>query len=138
RVGVVLAELGDLAQAKALHQRALAVMRAQDRKEWVAAILVSLAAAHVAAGENAAARPLYEEALATARAHFGDHHATTGAYLATLARHLGRIGEDRSALAMYDEALAIMRDALAPTHPDAPIALLAPSRPHSPSDPLAA
>jgi len=137
RLGVVLAELGDLAQAKALHQRALAVMRAQDRKEWVAAILVSLAAAHVAAGENAAARPLYEEALATARAHFGDHHATTGAYLATLARHLGRIGEDRNALAMYDEALAIMRDALGATHPEVAIALLDQGRLQWRSDPVA-
>jgi CHAT domain-containing protein len=99
-------------------------MRAHGREDWTAAILVSLAAAHVAAGENAAARPLYEEALATARAHFGAHHATTGAYLATLARHLGRIGEDRNALAMYDEALAIMRAALGATHPEVATALL--------------
>jgi CHAT domain-containing protein/tetratricopeptide (TPR) repeat protein len=124
RLGVVLAELGDLAQAKALHQRALAVMRAHGREDWTAAILVSLAAAHVAGGENAAARPLYEEALATARAHFGDRHATTGAYLATLARHLGRIGEDQAALAMYDQALAIMRAALGATHPEVATALL--------------
>jgi tetratricopeptide (TPR) repeat protein len=73
RLGVLLAEMGDLAQAITLHEQALAVMRACDRKEWIAAILVSLAAAHVAAahiaaGESAAARPLYEEALATARA----------------------------------------------------------------------
>jgi CHAT domain-containing protein/tetratricopeptide (TPR) repeat protein len=137
RLGVVLAELGDLAQAKALHQRALAVMRAHGREDWTAAILVSLAAAHVAGGENAAARPLYEEALATARAHFGDRHATTGAYLATLARHLGRIGEDQAALAMYDQALAIMRDALGATHPEVATALLDKGRLQWRTDPAA-
>jgi CHAT domain-containing protein len=124
RLGVVLAEMGDLAQAKALHEHALAVMRAHDRKDWIAAILVSLAAAQLAAGESGAARPLYAEALATARARFGDSHAITGAYLAVFAGYLGKIGEDRAALDMYDEALAVLRNALGEIHPEVAATLL--------------
>jgi CHAT domain-containing protein/tetratricopeptide (TPR) repeat protein len=137
RLGVVLTELGELAQAIALHQRALAVMRAHGRKDWVAAILVSLAAAQVAAGETVSARPLYEEALATARAHFGDRHPTTAAYLATLAGFLGRTGEEPRALSMYDEALAIMRGALGETHPQVAAALLDKGRLRIRSEPAA-
>jgi CHAT domain-containing protein/tetratricopeptide (TPR) repeat protein len=137
RLGVVLAEVGELAQAIALHERALAIMRAHGRKDWIAAILVSLAAAHVTATETVAARPLYAEALAIAREHFGDTHATTGAYLATFAGYLGRIGEDEPALAMYDQALAIMRGALGEAHPEVAAALLDRGRLRCHSEPAA-
>jgi CHAT domain-containing protein len=137
RVGVVLAELGDVAEAKALHAQALAVMRAHDRKEWIAAILASLAAIALKAEGPVAARPLYAEALATARLQFGDAHTTTGAYLAAYAGCLGKIGEDRQADAMYDEAIAIMRGALGETHPEVATAMLDRGRLRYRSDPAA-
>jgi CHAT domain-containing protein len=137
RLGVVLAELGDVAQAKALHAQALAVMRTHDRKEWIAAILASLAAIALKAEGPVAARPLYAEALATARLQFGDTHTTTGAYLAAYAGCLGKIGEERQADAMYDEAIAIMRSALGETHPEVATAMLDQGRLRYRSDPAA-
>ena len=137
RVGVVLAELGEVAEAKALHAQALAVMRARDRKEWIAAILASLAAIARKAGAPSEARPLYAEALATARLQFGNTHATTGAYLAAYAGCLGELHEDDEAIAMYDQAIATMRGALGETNPDVATAMLERGRLRYRSDPAA-
>jgi CHAT domain-containing protein/tetratricopeptide (TPR) repeat protein len=119
RLGVALTEMGVPERAIALHRQALVVMRAQGRKDWAAAILASLGAASLAAGESTAAVPLYEEALATARAAFGDSHATTAAYMAALADCLVVIGEDERAPAFYRQTHAVLRAALGEMHPDA-------------------
>jgi CHAT domain-containing protein/tetratricopeptide (TPR) repeat protein len=124
RLGVALTEMGAYERATGLHERALAVMRAQGRKDWVAAILASLAATHLAAGAAAAALPLYQAALATARAAFGESHATTGAYLATLADYFLKVGDDARALTLYRQTHALLRRALGETHPDVARALL--------------
>ena len=137
RFGVVLTEVGNHAQAITLHEHALAVMRACRRDEWVAAILASLAAAHVSKGNGTAARPLYAEALAIARAHFGARDATTGAYLAAFAGYLDRSDEATAALVMYDEAIALMGAALGETHPDVAATLLERGRLRCGAEPVA-
>jgi CHAT domain-containing protein len=124
RLGVALTDMGAYERATGLHERALAVMRMQGRKDWEAAILASLAATHLAAGAASAALPLYEEALATARAAFGESHATTGAYLAALADYFLRVGDDDRALKLYRQTHALLRRALGETHPDVARALL--------------
>jgi CHAT domain-containing protein len=118
RLGVALAEMGALDRARELHTRALAVLRATDRKQQLARALANAAATYLVTGDLAAARPLYEEALATAQAAYGKQHEDTAAYFALLGDYWAKAGDDAQALRKYRRALAVKRAALGELHPD--------------------
>jgi CHAT domain-containing protein/tetratricopeptide (TPR) repeat protein len=130
RLGIVLAEMGAEARARVLLMQALEVMRANDNKEWIAKILANLAETYLIAGDLGAARPLYEEALATARAIFGASHTSTAIYLALLGNFCARVGEDLRALELYRHALEMMRTVFGETHPEIAMLLIHMSQVH--------
>jgi tetratricopeptide (TPR) repeat protein len=96
RLGVALAEMGAYERPRELHVRALTVLRASGRKHELAHALANAAATYLVTGELVAARPLYEEALATARAKtpppISRCSATIGRKLATTQRHCANTG----------------------------------------------
>jgi CHAT domain-containing protein len=118
RLGVALAEMGAFDRARDLHMRSLAVLRTGGRRQELARALANAAATYLVTGDLAAARPLYEEALATARAAYGDEHEDTAAYLALLGDYWAKAGDDAQALRAYRQALAVKRAALGELHPD--------------------
>src|ERR1700683_1373768 len=118
RLGVALAEMGAFDRARELHTRALAVLRASDCKQQLARALANAAATYLVTGDLAAARPLYEEALATAQAAYGEGHEDTAAYFALLGDYWAKAGDDPQALRKYRRALAVKRTALGERHPD--------------------
>jgi CHAT domain-containing protein/tetratricopeptide (TPR) repeat protein len=118
RLGVALAEIGFYARARDLHLRALTVLRAHGRTREMAATLADAAATYLATGDLEKARPLYEEALATARAAFGDEHVDTATYRALLGDYWARAGDDAQALREYRLALATKQKTLGELHPD--------------------
>jgi CHAT domain-containing protein/tetratricopeptide (TPR) repeat protein len=118
RLGVALAEMGAFERARELHTRALAVLRANDCGQQLARALANAAATYLVTGDLVAARPLYEEALATAQAAFGEGHEDTAAYFALLGDYWAKAGDDVQALRQYRQALAVKRTALGELHPD--------------------
>jgi len=118
RLGVALAEMGAFDRARELHVRAVAVLRASDCAQQLARALANAAATYLVTDDLAAARPLYEEALATARAAYGEKHEDTAAYLALLGDYWAKAGDDAQALRQYRQALAVKRSALGELHPD--------------------
>jgi CHAT domain-containing protein len=118
RVGVVLAEMGAYDRARELHLRALAVLRASGNGQQLARVLANAAATYSVTGDLAAARPLYEEALAAARSACGDRHQDTAIYLALLGDYWAKAGDDAQALLEYRQALDVKRAALGELHPD--------------------
>jgi CHAT domain-containing protein/tetratricopeptide (TPR) repeat protein len=118
RLGVALAEMGAYDRARELHTHALVVLRASDCKQEFARSLANAAATYLVTGDLTAARPLYEEALATARAAYGEGHEHTAAYSALLGDYWAKAGDDTQALRQYRQALAVKRAALGELHPD--------------------
>lgn len=118
RLGLVLAEMGAYERARTLHLGALATLRERGDRSAIAAILANVAGTYLAAGDLAAARPFYEEALATARAAFGDAHESTGTYSMLLGDYKAEVGQHAGALRAYRRALAMKRKVLGELHPD--------------------
>jgi CHAT domain-containing protein len=118
RLGVALAEMGAFDRARELHTRALTVLRASDCRQQLARALANTAATYLVTGDLAAARPLYEEALATARAAYGKGHEDTAAYFALLGDYWAKAGDDAQALRQYRQALTVKQTALGELHPD--------------------
>ena len=137
RLGVALAEMGAFDRARELHMRAVAMLRASGRKQELARALANAAATYLVTGDLAAARPLYEEALATARAAHGDGHEDTAAYLALLGDCWAKVGDDARALRTYRQALAVKRAALGELHPDIAYLLFKIGQMEFPKDPAA-
>jgi tetratricopeptide (TPR) repeat protein len=69
-------------------------------------------------GDYAAARPLYERALAINEQALGPQHPATAVSLNNLAGLLDRQGDYAAARPLYERALAINEQALGPQHPD--------------------
>lgn len=118
RLGVALAEMGAYDRARELHVRAVAVLRASKCAQQLARALANAAATYLVTDDLAAARPLYEEALATARAAYGEGHEDTAAYFALLGDYWAKAGDDAQAMRQYRQALAVKRSALGELHPD--------------------
>jgi tetratricopeptide (TPR) repeat protein len=76
-----------------------------------------------AQGDDAAARPLYERALAIAEQVLGPQHPATAASLNNLAALLDAQGDDAAARPLYERALAIHEQVLGPLHPDTALSL---------------
>jgi tetratricopeptide (TPR) repeat protein len=81
-------------------------------------VLLGLALLLQAEGELAAARPLYERALAIRERVLGPDHPDTASSLNNLAGLLEDQGELAAARPLYERALATYERVLGPDHPD--------------------
>ena len=71
-------------------------------------------------GDYAAAKPLYEQALAIGKAVLGERQPDTAASLNNLAGLLQDQGDYAAAKPLYEQALAIRKQALGERHPSPP------------------
>ena len=111
-------------RARRLDALALGLVAARDwpptGAELAAAHLLNQLASyrHSALGSYAAARPLYEQALAISEKALGPEHPNTAASLNSLASLLQDQGDLAGARPLYERALAICEKALGPEHRD--------------------
>lgn len=125
RVAVVAANLamvelakGDVAQARKLFERALAIRRTVfgEDEPGIAALLNNLGELERSSGHPERARELHEKALAMRRALREPGHPEIAQSLNNLAVTLRDLGELDEAEHLVGEALAIRRERLGPTH----------------------
>ena len=116
----LLQDQGDLAGARPLFERALAINEKALGPEHpdTAANLNNLARLLRAQGDLAGARPLFERALAISEKVLGPEHPETAISLNNLALLLRPQGDHAGARPLFDRALAIRERALGPDHPD--------------------
>ncbi len=120
KLAIVHAARGDYDEAKALHERALALKRAtlgEDHLD-VATSLNNLAAVHQSMGAWAEAKPLHERALAIREQALGADHPDVAMSLSNLGIVADATGAYATARALHERALAIREQALGPDHPD--------------------
>jgi tetratricopeptide (TPR) repeat protein len=107
RCGEAYRLLGDLPQAVPLLEEAVALARRQADPRRRAANLIRLATAYQYRNDHAAARPLFDDALALTRAH----PAEAGTYEDFALQHLGKclveMGHLAEARACFDQALVL-------------------------------
>jgi tetratricopeptide (TPR) repeat protein len=118
--GSALRELGRFADARASHERALAIREAKlgvDHPD-VAATVDNLGLLARAQGHPAAAVPLHERALAIWTKSYGERHEKIARALTDLVGALGELGEHTRALGLPERAHAVY-DALPLTDPTA-------------------
>jgi CHAT domain-containing protein/tetratricopeptide (TPR) repeat protein len=116
----IVAETGDLAEARRLYERAATEWSTSLGAEhsYVADAKEALADAIAEQGLFSEARALYQRVLAMRRSSSGRHELVAGSTLVSLARVQLEMGEPASALAQVDEALALYRAAGAARSPD--------------------
>ncbi|MEZ4315727.1 MAG: serine/threonine-protein kinase, partial [Polyangiaceae bacterium] len=117
--GIAFLAMGRFADAKAAHERALALRESAagpDHPE-TAVSLHNLATALCAMGDCRAARPLFERAVTLSEKTIGPEHPGTAMTLSNLGNVLRRIGEHEAALSAHKRALAIKEKVLPPDHP---------------------
>ena len=88
-----------------------------ERHPDYAQSLNNLAALLRAQGDYAAAKPLYEQALAIRKAVLGERHADTAGSLNNLAELLSAQGDYAAAKPLHEQALAIFKESLGARHP---------------------
>ena len=119
-LALLLQDQGDLAGARPLYERALAIREKVLGAEHpdTATSLSNLAILLQAQGDLAAARPLYERALAIREKVLGPEHPDTATSLNNLASLLQAQGDLAGARPLYERALAICEKVLGAEHPD--------------------
>lgn len=112
-------EAGAYAEARTLHERALAIReQTLDRDHPdIAASLAGLAVVHAVAGEYTEARALQERALAIRERALGKEHPDVATSLNNLANVAEAMGAYAEAVALHERALTIWEQALGPRHP---------------------
>ena len=88
-----------------------------ERHPDTATSLISLAGLLEAQGDYAAAKPLYEQALAIYKAVLGERHPVTATSLNNLAGLLWKQGDYAAAKPLYEQALAIYKAVYGERHP---------------------
>ena len=119
-LAALLQAQGDLAGARPLYERALAIREKALGPEHpdTATSLNNLALLLQAQGDLAGARPLYERALAICEKALGPEHPETATSLNNLAVLLQAQGDLAGARPLFERALAIREKALGPEHPE--------------------
>jgi tetratricopeptide (TPR) repeat protein len=118
--GLQLIELGDLAGAQTLYQRALAITERAlgPNHPNTATSLNNLASILQSQGNLSSARRLFERALAIREKVLGPDHPDTATSLNNLALLLKAQGDLSGARRLFERALAIYEKVLGPDHPD--------------------
>jgi nucleoside phosphorylase/tetratricopeptide (TPR) repeat protein len=118
-------DLGQLADAGALNERALAIAEATCGASGleVATILSNLALVYKDLAQPAAARPLLERALRIHEGTYGSDHPHVARSLSNLAQVHKDLGELAVACAMHERVLAIHEAGYGPDHPNVAISL---------------
>lgn len=116
---------GDNAQARALDERALAILEARLGPEHpdVAAVVLSLASIHQAVGEFPEAKALYQRALELRERALGPDHPDVGQSLLGLAGLDNTLGDHATARQRLERALALFEGTHGPEHPATALAL---------------
>jgi eukaryotic-like serine/threonine-protein kinase len=111
---------GSYAEAKVLHERALAIKEQTLGPEHpdIATNLNNLGVVHHATGSHAEAKALFERALAIKEQALGPEHPAVAASLNNLASSHRTTGAYAEAKALHERALAIWEQALGPEHPN--------------------
>ncbi len=120
--------IGTVGQAQARHDEgqlwsrhadaSLAMLGVDAGSLMGAVTLNSLAAIHVAMGDQKRAQSLFEQSLASRRSELGARHPLVAQSLNNLAAVHYEKGEYAEARALYEQARAIWEEALGPDHPD--------------------
>jgi eukaryotic-like serine/threonine-protein kinase len=124
-LAIVHLATGAYEEAKALHERALAIKEKTLGPEHpdVAASLNNLANVHETTGAYEEAKALHERALAIKEKTLGPEHPDVAASLNNLANIHFAMGAYEDAKTLYERALAIREKALGPEHPDVAVSL---------------
>ena len=118
-LGGAYSELGELEQAGAVLERALAIReREPEPKRSLRPALNSLAIVRWRQGDVEQARSLFGRALAIAEEEFGADHPEVAHIANNLALAHRDAGDVAQAIAAHERALAIREKVLAPDHPD--------------------
>ena len=119
-LGLVHESKGEYTEAKAIHERALAIKEKALGPDHplVANSLNNLANAHERLGTHEAAKVLHERALAIREKALGPNHPLVAYTLNNLASIHASTGAYMAAKALFERALAILEKALGPDHPD--------------------
>ena len=120
QAGLYLWQRADHAQARSLHQRALAIREAYlgpDHPD-TAETLNNLAIVLRAQGDLDGARPLLERALRIHEEQLGPEHPDTAEILNNLGLVLRGQGDSEDARVLFERALAIRERQLGADHPD--------------------
>ena len=114
----MLAEKGDLDEARAHYETVLAMQRRVGAPApFVAVSLRSLATVHLRAGRGADAAGMLEEAVEIERGRVGEGHPDTARTRVLLGWSKGLRGDWHGAETMQRDALAVLEAAYPPDHP---------------------
>jgi serine/threonine-protein kinase len=116
--GTVLLRAGKYAEARAAHERALALREKSlgpDHPD-TATSLHNMASVLCAQGDCPAARPFLERAVAVSEKSLGPEHPDTAMSLSNLGELLRRVGDYPGAVAAQERALDIKERVLGPEH----------------------
>ncbi|HWB75061.1 MAG TPA: tetratricopeptide repeat-containing protein kinase family protein, partial [Nannocystaceae bacterium] len=120
KLAIVNAARGDYDEAKALHERAIALKRTALGEEHldVASSLNNLAAVHQSLGAWTEAKALHARALAIREQTLGPDHPDVAMSLSNLGVVADTNGDHEEARELFERALAIRERALGPDHPE--------------------
>ena len=119
-LGLVHESKGEYKEAKAIHERALAIKEKALGPDHplVANSLNNLANIHEYLGAHETAKALHERVLAIREKALGPNHPLVAHTLNNLASIHASLGAYKVAKALFERALAILEKALGPDHPD--------------------
>jgi tetratricopeptide (TPR) repeat protein len=118
-LGDSYSRLGRYAEARLLHEEALALSKARlgpDHPDTLSS-MEGLAYSYTGLGRNAEALKLREQTLALMKAKFGPDHPHTLASMVSLASSYQRLGQHAEAAKLHEEALALLKVKLGTDHP---------------------